>query len=233
MSLQVQRIFAPISNNLKSLGVAATVAGVALFSTSCSESRNVEVDNSTLHTITIGDGTLKMQDGVSFEVKSKIFLMQDGQLWVYDKKKESWTKCDGNKIHGLYGYQRDVLSGIVADTKQEIGNDGAVLSKEDIKYWQNNQDDFSVYNRVRSSNAHGTLDRRGYINKDIKLDKGISIYASQEDYDVSHATRHLNILYDMDKQTVVEESNSVINQEIEKANELKRKWENRNSWKFW
>ena len=192
----------PILNNTKVLlGAAALVAGSMVGIVQCSSSaKKSNVDLTTCHDVNLSGDTIKIQDGVSLELKSKTYLMNNGKLMVYDKESETWSDAEG-KINKIYDYQKQTFIDI-AKTVSEAG-DTLVLSKEDIQYIQDEPEELYLNNDYRHP-VDATISGGRY--REVKDTEGNSIVidASEDSYSVRHSTPELTVSYDMNEETAVE-----------------------------
>lgn len=156
----------------------------------CTKKSNVDLN--TCHTVDMNGDTLKMQDGVSLELKSKTYLMDNGKLMVFDKQSRTWSDAQG-KIDKIYDYQQRAFLDIARAT-QEM-DDTLVLSKCDIQYLQDHPKKLELYNDHTNPYDAATS---GIEERKVKSTEGNSIVidASEDSYTVRHATPNLTVSYD-------------------------------------
>lgn len=137
------------------------------------------------------ENNLKIQDGISFEVNSKIYLMQNGQLMVYDKENKAWEEVKGNKINKiLYQYQTDVLMKTANAVNESDGE--VILSKNDIKRIKLNP-----LSLGKSDNSLAHQNVKSEYNNRVRIDAGIYCH------ELKHETKNFVISYDVNKDNVI------------------------------
>ena len=187
-------------HNAKSLIGATLLAGATMIGAlSCSNStRKSDVDLRTCHNVELMGRTMKIQDGVSLELKSKTYLMSNGKLLVYNKERKTWSDTNG-VIDDIYNYQADVFKAVAGATEEM--KDTLVLSEDDIKYIQKHPQEL---NENRHYIDYGMPELGGSESRKVKETKGNGIVISADEYSfrVNHYTPNLTIMYNSDKETV-------------------------------
>lgn len=137
------------------------------------------------------ENKLKIQDGISFEVNSKIYMMQNGQLKVYDKETRIWENVEDNTINKvLYQYQADVLmktANAVNESKGEV-----ILSPKDIKLIQ-----LSHLSLEKSDNYFAHHNVKSDYNNRVLINAGINCH------ELKHETKNFVISHNVNEDNVI------------------------------